>query len=138
MRSSSSQFGLGLLACLLAATGASVAAADLTESSGAQLFYRFCSSCHGRSGEGDGPVAPLFKLQPPDLTQLTRRNGGTFPAERTRQVIDGRQELLPHGTRKMPVWGREFEQMADRTVPAQAASQTSIQRLVEHLRSIQK
>jgi hypothetical protein len=80
----------------------------------------------------------LFKLQPPDLTQLSRRNGGTFPAERTRQIIDGRQQVLPHGTRKMPVWGREFEQMAERTAPPHAASQASIQRLVDHLQSIQK
>src|SRR5689334_641388 len=86
------------LLLLLAMAGMSaVRAEDLSTSSGAELFRHYCASCHGKSGEGDGPVAPFFKLNPPDLTRMSRRSGGTFPAERARQIIDGREKILPHG-----------------------------------------
>jgi mono/diheme cytochrome c family protein len=110
---------------------------DLSMYSGAQLFRRFCASCHGAKGEGDGPVAPFFKLMPPDLTQISRRSSGSFPAERVRRIIDGRERVLPHGAREMPVWGLELA-MASTQPNAQAAADAGIARLVEHLRSIQK
>lgn len=128
-----------LLPFLLAVTGMSTAVAeDLSTSTGAQLFQRFCASCHGKGGGGDGPVAPFFKLLPPDLTGLSYRSGGTYPAERVRRIIDGRERTLPHGARQMPVWGLEFEQTAEQGTAAPAASPASIARLVEYLRSIQK
>jgi mono/diheme cytochrome c family protein len=128
-----------VLASLMAVAGASAARAeDLSTSSGAQLFQRYCASCHGRGGEGDGPVAPFFKLLPPDLTGMSRRSGGTFPAARARQIIDGRDRILPHGARQMPVWGQEFELTADEPAAARAASEAAITKLVEFLRSIQK
>jgi mono/diheme cytochrome c family protein len=124
---------------LLALAGTTVAQAeDLSTSSGAQLFQRFCASCHGKSGTGDGPVAPLFKLLPPDLTGMSRRSGGTFPAERARRIIDGREVSLPHGTREMPVWGLEFQLTAPGAGDTSAVAEATIARLVEHLRSIQK
>ncbi len=113
-------------------------AEDLSTSSGAQLFKRYCASCHGQGGQGDGPVAPFFKLLPPDLTLISRRSGGSFPAERVRRIIDGREAISPHGAREMPVWGLEFEWTATQPDAARAASETSIAKLVEHLRSIQK
>jgi mono/diheme cytochrome c family protein len=128
-----------LIPCLLAAAGMSAAIAeDLSTSSGAQLFARYCASCHGKGGEGDGPVAPFFKLLPPDLTRISRRSGGTFPAERVRRIIDGRESTPPHGAREMPVWGLEFQMTAPQPAAASAAAEASITRLVEHLRSIQK
>jgi mono/diheme cytochrome c family protein len=123
---------------LLAASGTSVAVAeDLSGYSGAQLFQRFCASCHGKSGEGNGPVAPFFKLQPPDLTQLARRSGGQFPAEKIRKIIDGRERLLPHGTREMPVWGLELELADGQAADPRKQADANILLLVEHLRSIQ-
>ena len=80
--------------------------------SGAQLFGRFCASCHGSLGFGDGPVAPSLKVMIPDLTQLSKRSGGRFPDERVREIIDGRAVLPAHGTRPMPVWGYELEARA--------------------------
>jgi mono/diheme cytochrome c family protein len=111
---------------------------DLSTSSGSQLFKRYCASCHGGNGQGDGPVAPFFKLLPPDLTLMSRRSGGTFPAERARRIIDGREITLPHGSREMPVWGFEFQMISDQPAAARAATDAAIVRLVEHLRSIQK
>ena len=128
-----------LLAGLLAVALASAAsAADLSTSTGAELFRHYCASCHGKAGEGDGPVAPFFKLLPPDLTKISRRSRGTFPAERVRGIIDGRERILPHGAREMPVWGMEFELAADQPAAARAASEASIAKLVEYLRAIQK
>lgn len=128
-----------LVPLLLAVTGMSAAVAeDLSTSSGAQLFQRFCASCHGKTGEGDGPVAPFFKLSPPDLTQISRRSGGSFPAERMRRIIDGREAPPPHGVREMPVWGLEFAMTAAQPAEGRAAAEASITRLVEHLRSIQR
>jgi mono/diheme cytochrome c family protein len=106
--------------------------------SGAQLFQRFCASCHGPSGYGDGPVADALKVAIPDLTQLAKRSGGRFPDDRVREIIDGRAVLPSHGTRPMPVWGYELEAQVPADQPGRATAQTLIDRLVEHLRSIQR
>src|SRR5262245_51926027 len=60
---------------------------------GGNDYQTYCASCHGESGRGDGPVAEFLALTPADLTNLARKNGGTFPAARLAQIIDGRQEV---------------------------------------------
>ncbi|MEO8223448.1 MAG: c-type cytochrome [Gammaproteobacteria bacterium] len=42
--------------------------------SGAQLFQRFCASCHGPAGYGDGPVVESLNVVIPDLTRLAKRS----------------------------------------------------------------
>lgn len=106
--------------------------------SGAQLFQRFCASCHGPSGYGDGPVSESLKVLIPDLTQLSKRAGGRFPEDRAREVIDGRAVLPVHGTRPMPVWGYELEAQVPPDQPGRATAQGLIDKLVDHLRSIQR
>ena len=106
--------------------------------SGTDLFVRYCASCHGLHGEGDGPVAPFFKLQPPDLTLIARRRGGKFPGEEIARIIDGRVSLGPHGPRNMPVWGLEFAASQDgRSKVADQQAQTLVSRLVDYLRALQ-
>lgn len=107
---------------------------------GAQLFGRFCASCHGRGGEGDGPVAGSLSVMIPDLAELSKRSGGRFPEDRVREVIDGRAVLPAHGTRPMPVWGYELEARAGESTAGNPrdTAQTLIDRLVEHLRSMQR
>lgn len=127
------------LAALALASMPAVFAANLATSTGAQLYQGHCASCHGKGGEGDGPVAPFFKLQPPDLTLIAKRSGGTYPAERVRRIIDGRDSMAPHGAREMPVWGFGFAMIADDDpAVANAAGEAAIGRLVEYLRTIQK
>lgn len=109
-------------------------AAELTSYSGAELYQRFCASCHGRSGLGDGPVASQLKVLVPDLTRLARRHGGEYPAEDVRRIVDGRSVHMAHGTRTMPVWGYEFRAAGD---TASGAADELVRRLVEYLRSIQ-
>jgi mono/diheme cytochrome c family protein len=105
---------------------------------GEQLFQRFCASCHGKLGYGDGPVAPSIKVLIPDLTQLSKRNRGTFPADRVQEIIDGRAVLPAHGTRPMPVWGYELEAQVPPEQSGREVAQGLIDRLVEYLRSIQR
>ncbi len=114
-------------------------AQDFSDRSGAELYTRFCASCHGASGHGDGPVAPTLKVLVPDLTRLTRSEGGTFPAETVRRIVDGREIRAAHGARRMPVWGFEFAS-ATISEPDAGAAQAArlIDRLVEHLRSMQR
>jgi mono/diheme cytochrome c family protein len=126
-------------AVMLAALGARPALGqELQGYSGAQLFQRFCAACHGIEARGDGPVAPFFKVRPPDLTRLAHRYGGKFPAAEVRKTIDGRSNLLPHGERTMPVWGLEFMLAEGGTQEARERAETLISRLVDYLASIQE
>lgn len=113
-------------------------AVTLEDYSGEEIFDRFCASCHGAEGRGDGPVSRSMNVAVPDLTTIAVRYG-EFPAARIRDVIDGRGiDMQAHGTRSMPVWGYEFwvEEGAD--VNAQRAVRDAIAKLVEHLRSVQR
>ncbi|WP_066918909.1 c-type cytochrome [Steroidobacter denitrificans] len=111
----------------------------MTDLSGPELFERWCASCHGITGRGDGPVAPLVKAGVPDLTRIAFRDGGEFPGEDVRRIIDGRAERPAHGPRDMPVWGWRFY---DSTNPDDSAERARvdmlISRLVDYLRSIQR
>ncbi len=101
------------------------------------LSYRIhCLNCHGSSGTGDGPMADLLKIVPADLARLAAENGGEFPAERVYQAIDGRQEIVAHGTREMPVWGIGFQDLG-RDDDQEAAVHDKILDLVSFLRSLQ-
>jgi mono/diheme cytochrome c family protein len=113
-------------------------AEDLQGYSGKQLYQRFCAACHGVEARGDGPVAAFFKSTPPDLTRLAHRYGGQFPAAQVRKTIDGRENLLPHGERTMPVWGLEFMLAEGSTPEARQRAETVITRLVDYLASIQE
>jgi mono/diheme cytochrome c family protein len=105
---------------------------------GRQLYERFCASCHGESGFGDGPVALALKVVVPDLTRLYRANGGRFPEERVRRIIDGREVYPVHGTRYMPVWGQELAAAEGASPEANAQAERTITKLVDYLHSIQQ
>ncbi len=75
-------------------------------------FESNCVSCHGAGGRGDGAYAANLKLAVPDLTTLTVRNNGVFPAERVQRIIDGREDLKGHGPRAMPIWGAHYNERA--------------------------
>ena len=79
---------------------------------GKQEFESKCASCHGQNGKGDGPLSRMLTPKPTDLTTMAKRNGGVFPAQRAYDIIDGRLEVEAHGSRAMPVWGREFRAKA--------------------------
>lgn len=66
-----------------------------------------CAVCHGAGGKGDGPMAGQLRTRPSDLTMLASKNQGVVPVARMFEVIEG-ANVPAHGTREMPVWGREF------------------------------
>lgn len=78
---------------------------------GPDLYRSYCASCHGVDGKGNGPVSPALKTQPSDLTTISRRNGGIFPAQRISKIIAGDELVTAHGPREMPVWGPIFHQI---------------------------
>lgn len=113
-------------------------AESLQDYSGPELFERFCASCHGVGGEGDGPIASAIPAMVPDLTRLMERHRGKFPEDDIRKIIDGRAVVIYHGTRYMPVWGYEFwvEEGAD--IEASKEVNDLIDKLVEYVREIQR
>ena len=128
---------LAAILMALAVLAAPAVAADYSGYSGADLYRRFCASCHGNAGQGDGPVSRSLAAAMPDLRRLAERHGGHFPDNWTYRVIDGRASMLSHGPRDMPVWGVELwrEQGAD--ITAGEKTRDAIARLVEYLRSVQ-
>jgi mono/diheme cytochrome c family protein len=117
---------------------AQFAAVTLDDYSGAELFERFCASCHGTGARGDGPVAATLNVRVPDLTTIAARYD-EFPATTIRDVIDGRGiDKQAHGTRTMPVWGYEFWVDEGADVNAQKSVREAIGKLVEHVRSLQR
>lgn len=118
-----------------------VAAACGREASVAQdgrdTFLRYCASCHGPEGRGDGPLAPTLTKPPADLTQLAKKNGGRFDEHAVLAFIDGRRQVAAHGSRDMPVWGAVFEEEGrDEPYPAYQSLLKS-RFLVDYLRTIQ-
>jgi mono/diheme cytochrome c family protein len=67
-----------------------------------------CAVCHGIAGKGDGPYKSSMTKAPTDLSQLAKKNGGTYPFERVYEIIDGRRDVGAHGTREMPIWGNRY------------------------------
>ena len=77
--------------------------------SGSDLFYNSCASCHGIDGKGTGPLGQVLTIRPADLTLIAKNTGGTFPAAKIYQLIDGRNPAVRgHGGPNMPVWGEVF------------------------------
>ncbi len=105
-------------------------------------FERSCAACHGPDGRGRGPVAQALQISVPDITTLAKRNGGVFPAVRVYAVIDGREEVRAHGTRDMPVWGRQYSSGAapmydDYSFDPEAAARGRILLLIDYLYRLQ-
>src|SRR5512147_3337996 len=90
-----------VLVSLALATRAALAA-DPTDI-GKKEYDASCAACHGQDGKGKGSFAELLNVSMPDLTALSKRNGGVFPAVRVYDVIDGRAAVKAHGTREMPI-----------------------------------
>lgn len=80
---------------------------------GEALYKAYCASCHGTDGKGVGPMTEWLKIQSPDLTRMSIREGGKFPLARVQRIISGEENVTAgHGTREMPVWGPIFSLVA--------------------------
>lgn len=105
------------------------------ELSGPEIYKTYCASCHGLDGKGSGPVSEALKKTVPDLTLISRRNKGQFPAFRVTHIIDGYEITAVHGTRDMPVWGDYFRDKKSRD---EALLKLREHNLTEYIRSIQQ
>ena len=103
---------------------------------GANIFQDFCTSCHGRDGRGNGPVSRNLRQTLPDLTTLSRRNGGKFPASRVRSklMFGGDQTSPAHGSQAMPIWGPIFHQIEF----DQDLGNVRLENVTKYLESIQR
>ena len=99
---------IGASTMIFAATGVTTAVAADKVDLGKREYDSNCIACHGKDLKG-GAYVDFLKVTPPDLTQLSKKNGGVFPLERVYAVIDGRQEVKAHGPRDMPIWGRDYQ-----------------------------
>lgn len=126
------------VATALVVASAPALAGPYADYDGRALYQRFCASCHGVAGLGDGPVAGSLKAVVPDLTRMLQRADGRFPEERVRRIIDGREVSLVHGTRHMPVWGQVLSVEQGAGPAAEAEVGGMIDRLVGYVRSLQR
>ncbi len=82
--------------------------AGATVEEGRRLYRALCAGCHGRSGDGQGPVADSLTIAPRDLTRAEYRfrstPSGSLP---TRADLIRTLELGLPGT-PMPSWGEQL------------------------------
>ena len=128
-------------ALLASATNASernAAPSELLASFGRAQFVEHCASCHGMKGRGDGPAATSLKIAPADLTRIATRRDGVFPDGDIAAIIDGRTEVAAHGSRAMPVWGRDFSARLGEDDIGDQLTRGRVLILVEYLKTIQR
>ncbi len=103
---------------------------------GASIFRNHCAACHGLDGQGKGPASKALKSNVPDLTRLSQRNGGAFPAIHVRNTIMfGADDLLPaHGSKEMPIWGPIFHEIEF----DQDLGHVRLENITRYLESIQR
>jgi hypothetical protein len=101
---------------------------------GEDSFMFYCAPCHGVTGRGDGPVVPVLKTVPRDLTTLAKSNAGTFPRSAVIAFVTGTSRAVAaHGGTDMPVWGPIFRALD----PSDARVKVRIENIVRFIESIQ-
>ena len=94
---------------LLTAGSAAFAQEEVgTQSIGKMEFQKNCAACHGKGGKGDGPLVEFLKQTPPDLTLLSKNNGGVYPLGKVYDWIVDAKKIRAHGTDEMPIWGDRY------------------------------
>jgi mono/diheme cytochrome c family protein len=126
-----------ILSLVLAYAGPAVSA-DYVTMSGEDLYRRFCASCHGTQGLGDGPVAASLKVEVPDLTLIARRSRDAYPRERILRIIDGRYVIGAHGTRTMPIWGEDLSKLEIGNPDAESVTRVVLDRLADYVWQLQR
>lgn len=97
-----------ILVCFAVAGHAADKATTRKVDIGKAEYEQKCTICHGPLGKGDGAYSVMLKKPASDLTTLSKKNGGVFPFAQVFETIEGTHELKAHGTREMPIWGKEY------------------------------
>ena len=108
------------------------------EYNGGMLYMGYCASCHGPTGEGDGPLAGQVVTTMQSLRTIQKRNQGVFPRDELRAIVDGRTLRAAHGTKDMPVWGWQFYQAEAHEQEPERYVAARIDALLDFLESIQQ
>jgi mono/diheme cytochrome c family protein len=103
--------------------------------SGKQMYKAYCASCHGLDGKGTGPAATAMKSPVPDLTQLSKKNGGQYPADHVTAEIRGDTNNSSHGSAEMPVWGPVFLKVSGSSA---GQVQLRVKNLTTYIQSMQE
>ena len=115
------------------------AAPQISSSSGKEMFQRYCTPCHGQSGQGNGPAASAMRVPPANLTRLAANHGGNFPGAEVAQALRAgptpTSNANVHGSETMPIWGRVFSALSNQD---NALVELRIHNLVEYRQSIQE
>ena len=125
----------GSLVIAVLAAGAALAA-DV-ETPGRAAYVRYCGACHGPAGNGDGIAGTFMRPKPADLTQIAKRNGGTFPMMKVLRYIDGGEDVRAHGDPAMPVWGEIFRDQSTWDMSRRADARGKVLLIGEYLQTIQ-
>ena len=105
---------------------------------GEALYHEQCAACHGEDATGNGPAASALKVAPPNLTEISKRAGGTFPAARVVEIITYGGDIAAHGSGPMPMWGRVFSTEGGGGKIGAARSRQALIALKRYLETIQK
>jgi mono/diheme cytochrome c family protein len=132
-------FAFGFAAAIAFSLGAGVASAeaDPRVEAGGALYQQYCSACHGINADGQGLLAPVLDPKPGDLTRIAARHDGVFPDAEISRFIDGRDPVVGHGSREMPVWGRRFGEGLYPGPVKEYKIQGDITMLIVYLKSLQ-
>jgi mono/diheme cytochrome c family protein len=106
--------------------------------SGQKMFATYCAACHGATGTGNGPAAQSLKVPPVDLTLLSQKNKGVFPAQHVQSVLQFGVQTAAHGTPEMPIWGDLMLTLHPASQDAATLVNQRIFNLTEYLKKIQK
>lgn len=129
--------GVLLLIAYVASAGRAIDQTQLPPTympTGQQMYQQYCAACHGSDAKGNGPLAPLLKTPPPNLTTLAKRHPGKFPYTYVSNILEFGPGASAHGSSDMPTWGpifRYFDKQNERVV------RQRIKNLCDYLASLQ-
>lgn len=110
-----------------------VAPKPTNPSVGAEMYKEYCAACHGLDGKGAGPAAAAMKKPIPDLTMLSKNNGGKFPETKVYNSIQG-DMVASHGSKDMPIWGSVLRGVSR----DEATVKMRLTNLTNYIKSMQK
>lgn len=105
--------------------------------SGSEMYGTYCAVCHGADGKGNGPAATALKTHPPDLTVLSKTNGGAFPSAHVASTLQFGVENPAHGNKEMPIWGDLFQTL-NSGPGTNGQTRLRISNITDYLKTIQQ
>ena len=106
--------------------------------SGQEMYATYCAACHGAKATGNGPAAQAMKAPPADLTMLSKKNNGVFPADHVHAVLQFGVMTPAHGSAEMPIWGTLLRTLQPPSPNSTMVVNQRILNLTNYLKQIQK